>query len=94
MAQYVVQERSFINGRIHEAGELVEHSFTDGGTHGANLKPAHEAEADRVAANAAAPILKVKIIPPATGGRPQAPAQTPPPASGGRPADDASDLVS
>jgi hypothetical protein len=39
MAKYRVLERSFIANRLLEPGAVVEHDFSDGGTHGPNLEP-------------------------------------------------------
>lgn len=62
MAKYEVLERSFINHRVHEVGEFVEHEFSDGGTHGPNLKPV-----DGSAKAAPKPGRGKKGAPPATG---------------------------
>lgn len=84
MAKYKVLERSFLNGRIHEPGEIVEHHFTDGGKHGPNLEPSDvELPEPFRAKPLAAP------IPPATGARPRGKKAPAPPATGEKPdADD------
>lgn len=91
MAKYRILERSFVNHRIHEVGEVVEHEFSDGGTHGPNFEPVD------ATAQPAKPARAKRTTPPATGAKPVVPPTEVPPGTGARPddteGDDAEDLV-